>query len=239
MRYTTVVFDMDGTVLNTLGDLTDSMNYALEKTGHRHDFTEDDVRQFFGSGVTVAVIRALARENGTPLAELEQVGTENDSISAGIDAAEVARIQEIYTPYYAAHCDQKTGPYVGIPEVLRALREAGIKTAVVSNKPDIAVQKLVEDLFTGLFDLSVGEMEGVRRKPAPDMTEKALRDLGVTDKKDAVYIGDSEIDMQTAVNSGLDCISVDWGFRGRKFLEDHKAKTIVSNPEEILRLILG
>ena len=149
------------------------------------------------------------------------------------------KIQEIYTPYYAAHCDIKTGPYAGILEVLEKLRAAGVKTAVVSNKPDIAVQKLVNDLFTGMFDLSVGEMDGVRRKPAPDMTEKALRDLGTTDKKEAVYIGDSEIDMQTAENSGLDCISVDWGFRGRKFLEEHKAKTIVSRPEEILPLILG
>ena len=129
--------------------------------------------------------------------------------------------------------------YAGILELLEKLRTAGVKTAVVSNKPDIAVQKLVNDLFTGMFDLSVGEMDGVRRKPAPDMTEKALRDLGTTDKKEAVYIGDSEIDMQTAENSGLDCISVDWGFRGRKFLEEHKAKTIVSRPEEILPLILG
>lgn len=149
------------------------------------------------------------------------------------------KIQEIYTPYYAAHCDIKTGPYAGILEVLEKLRAAGVKTAVVSNKPDIAVQKLVNDLFTGMFDLSVGEMDGVRRKPAPDMTEKALRDLGTADKRKAVYIGDSEIDMQTAENSGLDCISVDWGFRGRKFLEEHKAKTIVSRPEEILPLILG
>ena len=239
MNYTTAVFDMDGTVLNTLGDLTDSMNYALEAAGHAHSYTEDDVRQFFGSGVTVAIVRALAREAGTALSDLEQVGTANDTITDTIDAAEVRKIQEIYTPYYAAHCDIKTGPYAGILEVLEKLRVAGVKTAVVSNKPDIAVQKLVNDLFTGMFDLSVGEMDGVRRKPAPDMTEKALRDLGTTDKRDAVYIGDSEIDMQTAENSGLDCISVDWGFRGRKFLEEHRAKTIVSRPEEILPLILG
>lgn len=158
MNYTTAVFDMDGTVLNTLGDLTDSMNYALEAAGHAHSYTEDDVRQFFGSGVTVAIVRALAREAGTELSDLEQVGTANDTITDTIDAAEVRKIQEIYTPYYAAHCDIKTGPYVGILEVLEKLRAAGVKTAVVSNKPDIAVQKLVNDLFTGMFDLSVGEM---------------------------------------------------------------------------------
>ncbi len=239
MNYTTAVFDMDGTVLNTLGDLTDSMNYALAAAGHRHDYTEDDVRQFFGSGVTVAVIRALAREAGAAMTELEQVGTDRDAITPTVDVKEVKKIQEIYTPYYAAHCDIKTGPYDGILDVLRKLRASGIKTAVVSNKPDIAVQKLVDDLFTGMFDLSIGEMDGVRRKPAPDMTRKALRDLGTDNKKDAVYIGDSEIDMQTAVNSGLDCISVDWGFRGRSFLEEHHAKAIISRPEELLPLILG
>ncbi len=239
MIYSTAVFDMDGTVLNPLGDLTDAINYAMAETGHRHDYTQDLVRQFFGSGVTVAIIRALATEQGTAPEDLLQVGTDHDNISGSIDAGEVKRIQEIYVPYYAAHCNDKTGPYDGIPEVLRALHAAGVKTAVVSNKPDIAVQTLVKELFDGLFDLSIGEMDGVRRKPAPDMTDKALRELGCTDKKKAVYIGDSEIDMQTAVNAGLDCISVDWGFRGRKFLEDNHASRIVSRPEELLPLILG
>ncbi len=239
MKYSTAVFDMDGTVLNPLGDLTDAINYAMEQTGHRHDYTQDLVRQFFGSGVTVAIIRALATEQGTAPGELLQVGTDHDTISGNVDPNEVKRIQEIYVPRYAAHCNDKTGPYDGIPEVLRKLRSAGVKTAVVSNKPDIAVQTLVKELFDGLFDLSVGEMDGVRRKPAPDMTDKALRDLGCTDKKKAVYIGDSEIDMQTAVNSGLDCISVDWGFRGRAFLEENHAACIISDPEELVSLILG
>lgn len=239
MNYSTAVFDMDGTVLNPLGDLTDAINYAMEQAGHRHNYTQDLVRQFFGSGVTVAIIRALATEQGTEPDDLLQVGTDHDSISGRIDADEVKRIQEIYVPYYAAHCSDKTGPYDGIPEVLRALRAAGVKTAVVSNKPDVAVQTLVKELFDGLFDLSIGEMDGVRRKPAPDMTDKALRELGCTDKKKAVYIGDSEIDMQTAVNSGLDCISVDWGFRGRKFLEDNHSPCIVSKPDDLIPLILG
>lgn len=239
MIYSTAVFDMDGTVLNPLGDLTDAINYAMAQTGHRHDYTQDLVRQFFGSGVTVAIIRALATEQGTDPCELLQVGTDHDTISERVDSEEVHRIQEIYVPRYAAHCNDKTGPYDGIPEVLRTLRKAGVKTAVVSNKPDIAVQTLVKELFDGLFDLSIGEMDGVRRKPAPDMTDKALQELGCTDKKKAVYIGDSEIDMQTAANAGLDCISVDWGFRGRKFLEDNLASCIVSRPEELIQLILG
>lgn len=239
MKYSAAIFDMDGTVLNPLGDLTDSINYAMAAAGHRHDYTEELVRQFFGSGITVAIIRALATEQGTPADLLLQVGTDHDAITETMDADEVKRIQNIYLPYYEAHCNDKTGPYAGIPEVLRRLRGAGVLTAVVSNKPDPAVQTLVNELFSGLFDLSVGEMDGVRRKPAPDMTEKVLRDLGIARKADAVYIGDSEIDMQTAVNSGLDCISVDWGFRGRKFLEDNHAQTIVSRPEEIADIILG
>lgn len=239
MKYKAAVFDMDGTVLNTLGDLTDAVNYAMEQTGHRHDYTEDDTRQFFGSGVTVAITRALAREAGTPMKDLLQVGTDHDTITPAVDSSEVARISAVYTPWYAAHCDIKTGPYRGIPELLSTLRNAGVKTAVVSNKPDIAVQELVKELFPGMFDLSVGEMEGVRRKPAPDMTDKALRDLGITDRKEAVYIGDSEIDMQTAASSGLDCISVDWGFRGRRFLEEQHAQTIVSEPSQIADIILS
>lgn len=239
MRYKAAVFDMDGTVLNTLGDLTDSLNHAMKETGHRHDYTENEVRQFFGSGVTVAVTRALACEAGVPMADLLQVGTASDTVSPQVDAGEVSRVSAVYTPWYADHCDIRTGPYEGIPELLGTLKKAGVLTAVVSNKPDIAVQELVKVIFPGMFDLSVGEMEGVRRKPAPDMTEKALRDLGVPDKKDAVYIGDSEIDMQTAANSGLDCISVDWGFRGRKFLEEEHAKVIVSRPAEIAEIILG
>jgi phosphoglycolate phosphatase len=112
-----------------------------------------------------------------------------------------------------------------------------VKTAVVSNKPDIAVQKLAEEIFPGSFDVSIGELPEVRRKPAPDMTDKALRILGVN-REDAVYIGDSEVDMQTAEASGLPCISVSWGFRGRQFLKKHHASIIIDRPEELVREIL-
>ena len=239
MSYLAAIFDMDGTVLNTLEDLTDSMNYALGKARHRHDYPAELVRHFFGSGVRVAVIRALAAEQGFSPKELLQVGTEHDEITKTVDPAEAERIQEIYLPYYGEHCRDKTGPYDGILEVLQQLQGAGVRTAVVSNKPDAAVQTLTHELFRGLFDLSVGETNGVRRKPAPDMTQKALEALGVTEKKNAVYIGDSEIDLQTAVNAGLDCISVDWGFRSRAFLEKQGARTIVSRTEEIAQLVLG
>lgn len=238
MAYKAAIFDMDGTTLNTLGDLTVAMNWALEQTGHRHDFDENMVRQFFGSGVKVAVQRALATENGMPQEQLVLIGQEGHEEVDGVDEAEVERVSEVYKPYYAARCDIKTGPYPGILDLLKDLKVAGVKCAVVSNKPDEAVQKLVEDDFEGLFDVCLGEREGIRRKPAPDMTLWTLEQLGV-DRKDAVYIGDSEIDMMTGANSGMDCISVDWGFRSRAFLEAHHATRIVSDAAELEQAILG
>lgn len=228
---------MDGTVLDTSGDLTDSLNHIMEQTGHDHSYTTDNVRNFFGSGVQVAITRALAVEAGiADYADLEQVGQPGDTITSQIDSAEVERIQELFRPYYADHCAIRTGEYPGIHETILALRAAGVKTAVVSNKPDPAVQQLCVDYFDGLFDLAIGEQADIRRKPAPDMVDKALKELSVR-KQDAVYIGDSEIDMQTAANSGLDCISVDWGFRTRDFLERHHARVIVSKAGDILPLI--
>lgn len=233
---------MDGTVLNTVDDLRDAVNYAMKQTGHRHDYTSEDTRRFFGSGVMVALTRALAMEHGAGAASLVDIGTPRETFPDGVSGEaikeEAARIQPMYKEYYDAHCDIKTGPYPGIPELLHALRARNVVTAVVSNKPDPAVQKLVKDYFSGLFDLAVGEQDGVRRKPFPDMTDKALKDLGVS-PADAVYIGDSEIDMQTAENSHLDCISVSWGFRGEQFLKARGAKTIVSQPSEILHIITG
>lgn len=237
MRYRAAIFDMDGTILNTIGDLTDSLNHVFAQTGHRHDFTEEDVRTFFGSGAHVAIQRALAVELGAPASGLEGIGAGTDPAIYGVDEKEVKRIETIFTPWYAAHCNLKTGPYAGIPEVIGRLRAAGVKTAVVSNKPDIAVQKLAEEIFPGSFDVSIGELPEVRRKPAPDMTDKALRILGVN-REDAVYIGDSEVDMQTAEASGLPCISVSWGFRGRQFLKKHHASIIIDRPEELVREIL-
>ncbi len=231
-RYQVAVFDMDGTVLNTIEDLRDAMHVALAQRNHRHDFTVDHMRIFFGSGIRVALTRALLLESGVPEDDLEQVGSETDTLTSRVDAEEVDRLMEIFNGYYPQHCADKTGPYEGVCDAIRRIREAGIRTAVVSNKPDEAVQKLVVDFFDGLFELSVGEKEGVRRKPFPDMTEAVLQQMGV-DKKDAVYIGDSEIDLQTAANSGLPCIAVAWGFRGRRFLEAHGAETIIDSTDEL------
>ncbi len=150
------------------------------------------------------------------------------------DRTAIRRIQDIFRPYYAAHCAIQTGEYTGISQLLRQLRANGIQTTVVSNKPDPAVQKLTADYFQDLFDFSLGEQPQIRRKPAPDMVLKALKDLGLTPEQ-AVYIGDSEIDIQTAKNAGLDCISVTWGFRSKTFLEKHGARFLIDTPEEIAR----
>jgi phosphoglycolate phosphatase len=220
MKYGTVIFDMDGTILNTAGDLRVSLNYALQAAGYRSAYTEQQVRLFFGSGIAEAIRRALGTEGIVPAPE------------------EVDRIRKIFVPYYADHCADLTDSYPGIPELLRELRASGVKTAVVSNKPDIAVQELAARYFPGLFDMAVGEKEGIRRKPDPDMTESALRRLGAG-KSTAVYVGDSEVDLQTAENAGLPCISVDWGFRSVDFLRQHHAAVIVSKPQEIMKIVRG
>ena len=243
---------MDGTILNTLEDLTDSLNYALEACGHAHDYVAANVKHFFGSGIHVAIERALAAEqeglraaqNAAQSAALHAgeetapraAGEEGTPDGLSFDEDEVNRIQKIFVPWYAEHCAVKTDAYPGIREAIRQLRAAGVKTAVVSNKPDVAVQKLAKDYFDGLFDLAVGEKEGVRRKPAPDMTDRALLQVP---KEKAVYIGDSEVDLETAANAGLSCVACAWGFRGRTFLAERNAPVIIDRAEELVPEILG
>lgn len=235
--YKAVVFDMDGTVLNTLDDLADSLNYALEKTGHFHDWKTEDVRLFFGSGAYVAAKRALSLERGMDKDLLVTIGTPEERLPEGVREEDAQAILKVFAPWYVDHCLIKTGPYPGIPEVLSSLRERGIATAVVSNKLDGAVQELVRDLFPGMFDFCLGESETIKRKPAPDMTLRCMEVLGAGPET-AVYVGDSEVDLQTAANTGMPCIAVDWGFRTRQFLESRGAKVIVSDAEGLLSAIL-
>lgn len=238
MKYKAAIFDMDGTVLNTLDDLVTALNWALEQSGHRHDYQGNMVRQFFGSGVNVAIQRALAYEKGMPEEDLVRIGTPGFESVEGVSDQEVEEIATIYKPFYAEHANDKTGPYPGILDLLKALRAKKIPTAVVSNKPDEAVRILAEEVFAGLFDTCIGEQDGIPRKPARDMTDLVLKRLNVV-PEEAVYIGDSEVDMQTAANGGMDCISVDWGFRSHSFLEERGAGPIVSDAAaleaEILR----
>lgn len=238
MRFDTAVFDMDGTVLDTVTDLRNAINWAFAETGHRHDFTLEDTKAFFGSGVEVAVSRALIMEkhgrtsaDDGMLDELLKVGDTTGVKDYDIPEEEMHRIATVYRPYYDTHCREHTGPYPGIPELLKNLRARGIRTAVVSNKPDEAVRSLADSLFPEQFDFVLGEKPGIRRKPAPDMTDACLKALS-TERGRAVYIGDTEIDLLTAANAGLASLSVTWGFRGRRFLETHHAPHIVDTASE-------
>lgn len=215
MRYKLAIFDMDGTILNTLEDLADSTNYAL-KTNGLPERTVDEVRRFVGNGIRLLIERAVPEGSDTELID-EVFGT--------------------FKRYYKTHCAIKTKPYDGIKEVLLSLRKAGCLTAVVSNKADFAVQDLCRDYFDGLFDLAVGEREGIKKKPAPDSVFEVLSKLNI-DKADAVYIGDSDVDYATSVNAGMDVIMVGWGFRDEEFLREKGAKRIIKQPSEILDIIL-
>ena len=215
MKYQLAIFDLDGTILDTLDDLADSLNYALEKSGYPVR-TRDEVRRFVGNGIRKLI------ERGVP---------------SGTDAESVSRVHEDFTAYYKVHCADKTKPYENIPELLKKLRENGVKTAVVSNKADYAVQDLCVQYFEGLFDAAVGEREGVRKKPAPDSVNAVLEKLGVN-RENSVYIGDSDVDVETARNSGMNCIAVDWGFRDRDLLISSGAEIIVSEPMKIAEIVL-
>ena len=215
MAYKLAIFDLDGTILDTLEDLADAMNYALGEHGYPGR-TIEEVRRFVGNGIRKLIERA---------------------VPAGLAKEEIDRVHETFSAYYQQHCADKTRPYEGVLPLLERLRAAGCLTAVVSNKADAAVQPLCRRYYNGLFDYAVGERTGIRRKPDPDSVQEVLRRLQV-EAADAVYIGDSEVDIQTAKNAGLDSIIVTWGFRDRDYLESQGGRRFVDRPEEIEQLIL-
>lgn len=216
MRYKLAIFDMDGTILETIEDLADALNYALQTEGFA-THTVAEVRDMVGNGVRRLLIAGAPK------------GTREETID---------RMFTQFASYYKDHCADKTYPFEGILPMLDALKKGGYKVAVVSNKVDFAVQELVEHYFPDCFDVAVGERKGIRRKPAPDSVNEVLRLLN-TYRKEAVYIGDSEVDIETARNAQMDCISVDWGFRDRKVLIDHGASVIVSSVGALTDLLLG
>ncbi|MCH5266975.1 MAG: HAD-IIIA family hydrolase [Lachnospiraceae bacterium] len=216
MRYKLVIFDMDGTILNTLDDLADSLNAVLEKHGYpMHSL--GNVRDFVGNGIRKLIERA---------------------VPDGLSETEINKVHEDFLAYYQLHCAHKTKPYDGILELIRTLRSKGVRTAVVSNKADSAVQELCRQYFDGLFDIAIGEREGMKRKPAPDSVKYVLKEMQIAGE-DAVYIGDSEVDVQTAKNAGLDSIIVLWGFRDKELLERHGADVFVNTPSDIKSHIYG
>ena len=210
-EYTTYIFDLDGTLLDTLDDLAASTNYALRQHG-MPEHSRDDVRRFVGNGVRVLIERAVPP--GTPAEVREEV-------------------LKTFREHYLVHGLDRTKPYPGIMQLLRDLRERNKLIAVVSNKFYAATQELCTHFFGSLVDVAIGEREDIRRKPAPDTVNEALRQLNA-DRGSAVYIGDSEVDIATACNSGMPCISVLWGFRNQDFLIKSGATHLVSSPQEIL-----
>ena len=207
------IFDLDGTLLDTLGDLAASVNYALKACGMpQHSI--DDVRRFVGNGVRLLMERAVPDGAANPQFE-EAFST--------------------FRQHYMQHSLDTTRPYDGIMEMLQ--RQRGYRTAVVSNKFYAATQELCQHFFADSIEVAIGEheAEGIRKKPAPDTVNEALRQLGVS-REHAVYVGDSDVDVATAAASGMPCISVLWGFRDREFLLAHGATQFISHPSELLTL---
>jgi phosphoglycolate phosphatase len=214
--YQTAVFDLDGTLLDTLEDLYRATNQALE----RHSLpprTRDEVRTFVGNGVEMLIRRAVPAQTEEPL--LQTVLADFKGI-------------------YAEICRDNTAPYPGILKMLTDLRSAGVRTAVVSNKFDEATKGLCRQYFGDLIQVAVGERAGVRKKPAPDTVLEALRALDVP-ADTAVYIGDSDVDIQTALAAGMPCISVAWGLRDEDFLRQSGATRLVYTAEELFKELLG
>lgn len=211
MKYTTIVFDLDGTLLDTLDDLWLSVNFALEKFG-LPTRTREEVRSFVGNGIVKLMERA----------------------AGNIEPALFAQLFAAFKMHYGEHCQDNTKPYEGIMELLVYLKEKGIRTAVVSNKADFAVKKLSAAYFEELIEEAVGENEekGICKKPAPDSLFAVMESLGAK-KETTVYVGDSEVDIQTAKNAGVDCISVTWGFKDREFLLLNGATRLIDEPKSL------
>jgi len=212
-NYRTYIFDLDGTLLDTLADLAASVNAALMQYGMPQRTTEE-VRGFVGNGVRLLMERAVPH------------GAQNPSFADALAA---------FQSHYLAHSLDNTRPYEGIPEVLSQLRRRGKRVAVVSNKFCKATQELCHHFFPDTVEVAIGEheAEGIRKKPAPDTVIEALAQLGVG-KEGAVYVGDSDVDVLTAHNAGLPCISVLWGFRDKNFLKENGATTFAVAPSDLL-----
>ncbi len=214
-KYDTILFDLDGTLLDSLEDMKDSVNYVMGRLGFP-EHTLEEIRGFIGNGIRKLIER---------------------SVPAGTDDETCEKALEMYRAYYNDHCMIKTRPYEGISELLRQLKSEGRRLAIVSNKNAEAVEMMRLHYFRGIIDVAFGQKDSVPKKPDPAMVSAALKELKAPPER-AVYVGDSEVDIQTAVNSGLDCITCLWGFRSEEFLIEHGAETIVHSTEE-LREALG
>ncbi len=211
MKYNTYIFDLDGTLLDTLQDLTNAVNYAMREMNYP-ERTVDEVRRFIGNGIRMLIKRAAPQN---------------------ISSEDYDKTLAVFTAYYLDHIADCTRPYDGITDVIKSLKAHGCKTAVVSNKADEAAKKVVADFFGDIFDLVVGKMDCFPSKPAPDSVLYVIKALKA-DRNRCVYIGDSEVDVQTAHNSELPCVGVTWGNRDVSELVAAGAEHIASVPSDIL-----
>lgn len=215
-KYTTIIFDLDGTLMNTLDDLTISTNHALSQMGFPTR-TIDEVRQFLGNGVRTLIEMALPEK------------TTEDTIERTISC---------FLQHYTSHCKDHSRPYDGILELLSSLKKMGVKMAIVSNKPDVEVKKLNAEHFAEFIGVALGESEksGIPRKPSPAMVYEAINQLGSEPEK-CLYVGDSDVDILTARNAGIDCLSVTWGFKTAEFLSRFGATKMIDAPSQMLKII--
>ena len=215
MRYKAVLFDMDGTILDTLEDLHQAVNASL-----RHfslpEISREATRQYVGNGARRLIEQAVPTGTAAELTE---------------------ELLSYYILWYDRHSEEKTAPYAGVPEMLNALRKNGLRLAVISNKPDQTVRSLAARYFGDFFESCAGEKAGIRRKPAPDTVFLAMREMGLR-AEECVYVGDSEVDVATARNAGVDCISVAWGFRSLQQLREAGAAVFAETPENLTELLL-
>ena len=212
MKYQALIFDLDGTLLDTLDDLADSVNAVLRQYQYPQK-TREEVCAAVGNGIAKLI---------------------EGVIPEGRANASFDRVLADFKQYYGAHCEDKTAPYAGISDLLAKCQCAGIKMAIVSNKADFAVKTLAKAWFPDTIPVAIGENEaaGIRKKPAPDTVDLALRELGVT-RADAAYVGDSEVDVLTARNCEMPCLSVTWGFRSRECLLENGAEILLDTPQEL------
>lgn len=212
--YDTIIFDLDGTLLNTIEDLADAVNYCINMFGYP-ERTLEEVRCFVGNGIRKLMERAIPQ------------GAEN---------ADFEKIFHTFKEYYTGHCQIKTRAYPGIMELLQALEEKKCRMAIVSNKNMEAVRELNKIYFEKYIKIAIGQREGVRKKPSPDSVNEVVRELKC-DREHVLYVGDSEVDKETADNAEVDCVLVSWGFRDRDMLSGLKPLSVIDRPEDLLRFV--
>lgn len=214
--YQNVIFDLDGTLLNTIDDLADAANWVCVNHGWP-THTVEEYKQYVGNGMTKLAQRFVPADWRTP--------------------AGIKQILDEFMPYYDAHKEDKTAPYPGIPDLLHELKGAGVSIAVLSNKAHSLVPSILENYFPGVFSYTQGAVDGIPTKPDPTLLHRLMKEMGAS-QESTLFVGDSNVDVRTAKNGGLTCCGVLWGFRGREELEQEGADFLAENTDELKQLIL-